>query len=198
MPAGMGGTGQVIQGKGGDVARGRGKRERGRRNVHFWQEMYRSTGNFTRRGERTPIRFGSYDIRNGQNGCLKLALRGASQANLDLGVLQETNIMYRVYTRDSYSYSIVTVDVPSRHLDQVAVFYQASLWFTVEAIYKFVPNVDSFQMATGEQQLCIIGCYLAPDYASMIERFFKALVKLPKGYKLVGAVYSNADLAQPE
>ena len=54
-----------------------------------------------RRGERgeggeqtrTLIRFISYNIRNGWNGGLKLALRGMSQANLDLGVLQDTNIM---------------------------------------------------------------------------------------------------------
>ena len=45
------------------------------------------------------------------------------QANLDLGVLQETNIMYRVYTRSSYSCSIVTMDVPSQHRGRVAVFY---------------------------------------------------------------------------
>ena len=53
-------------------------------------------------------------------------------------------------------------------------------------------------MATGEQQLYIIGFYLAPDDASMIERVFEALIELPKGYKLAVKGDFNADLAQPE
>ena len=35
------------------------------------------------------IRFGTYNIRNGRNGGLELALRGMSQANMDLGIFQE-------------------------------------------------------------------------------------------------------------
>ena len=58
----------------------------------------------TRRGERadgvdkkkTPIRFGLYNIKNVRKVGLESALRGMSQDNLDLGVLQETNIMYGV------------------------------------------------------------------------------------------------------
>ena len=36
------------------------------------------------------IKFGTYNIRNGRNGGLEAALRGMAQANIDLGVLQET------------------------------------------------------------------------------------------------------------
>ena len=35
-----------------------------------------------------PIRFGTYTIRNGRKGGLEAALRGMSQANMDLGILQ--------------------------------------------------------------------------------------------------------------
>ena len=38
------------------------------------------------------IRFRSYNTRNGRNGLLKLALCGMDQANIDLGIMQETNI----------------------------------------------------------------------------------------------------------
>ena len=34
-----------------------------------------------------PIRFGTYNIRNGRRGGLESALRGMSQANMDLGIL---------------------------------------------------------------------------------------------------------------
>ena len=56
------------------------------------------------RGERdkggdktqTPIQFQSYNIRNGRNGVLELALMGTTQANLYLGILQDTKFIYGV------------------------------------------------------------------------------------------------------
>ena len=42
-------------------------------------------------------------------------MRGMSQSNLDLGILQDTNITDRVYTRGSAGYSIVTMDNLSQH-----------------------------------------------------------------------------------
>ena len=36
------------------------------------------------------IRFGTYNIRDGHNGGLELALQGMAQANMDLGIFQET------------------------------------------------------------------------------------------------------------
>ena len=43
-------------------------------------------------GGRVPIRFGTYNICNGRNGGLELALRGMTQANIDLGIFQEKKI----------------------------------------------------------------------------------------------------------
>ena len=45
---------------------------------------------------KVPIRFGTYNIRNGRNGGLKAALRGMSQANMDLGILQECRLQSAV------------------------------------------------------------------------------------------------------
>ena len=42
----------------------------------------------TDRGWYNKIRFGTYNIRNGNNRGLESALRGISQANMDLGLLQ--------------------------------------------------------------------------------------------------------------
>ena len=39
-----------------------------------------------------PIRFGTYNISNGRNRGLDLALRGMSQANMELGIFQEKNL----------------------------------------------------------------------------------------------------------
>ena len=50
---------------------------------------------------KVPIRFGTYNIRNGRNGGLEAALRGMSQANMDLGILQETKLTDGIYTLGS-------------------------------------------------------------------------------------------------
>ena len=62
---------------------------------------------------RAPIRFDTYNIYNGRNGRLELALRGISQANLDLGIFKKTKLKGRFYTRGSARYSFVTRDASS-------------------------------------------------------------------------------------
>ena len=73
--------------------------------------MCRSTGRPT--SGKVPIRFGTYNIRNGQNGGLEAELRGMSQANMDLGILQETKLTDGVYTHGSAGYNVIATDVPS-------------------------------------------------------------------------------------
>ena len=143
--------------------------------------MYRSTGIYTRRGEKTPIRFGSYNIKNIKNRGLRLVIQGMSQAKLDLGIFQETNITDRVYTPRSAGYSVVATDTLIPHRGRVAVFYQASLRFAVEAIQKFGPNFFSLHLAAGERRWYIIGCYLAPDDASAVESVVADLRERPQG-----------------
>ena len=60
-----------------------------------------------------PIRFGTYNIRNGRNVGLEVAPRGMSQANMDLVILQETKLTDGIYTHGSAGYSVVAMDAPS-------------------------------------------------------------------------------------
>ena len=46
------------------------------------------------------IRFGSYNTCNGQNGGIESALRGMSQANVELGIFQEMEFTRVIYTRE--------------------------------------------------------------------------------------------------
>ena len=78
-------------------------------------------------------------------------LQGMSQANLDLGIFQETKLTDGVYTHGLAKYSVVTTDTPSGHRGGVAVFYWPSPRYAVEAIQQFSPNVVGFQLATGER-----------------------------------------------
>ena len=88
-----------------------------------------------------PIRFGTYNICNGRNGGLESALRGMSQANIDLGIFQEKKNTNGVYSLGSERYSVVSTVALSRHHGGVAVFYWPSLCFAVEAVQQFGHNI---------------------------------------------------------
>ena len=129
---------------------------------------------------------------------METALRGVSQANMDMGILQETKLPDGIYTRGSAGYSVLATDAPSRHRGGVAIFYRPAPHFAVEAVRKFRPNVISFQLATGARRCYIVGCYLAPDDTLTIERVVEALRELPKGAELLVAGDLNANLTGPE
>ena len=70
---------------------GKGKGDR------WWGARMRTIGSMK---EGVPIKFGTYNIKNGRNGGLELALQGMAQANIDLGVFQETKCTDGIYTRE--------------------------------------------------------------------------------------------------
>ena len=78
-----------------------------------------------------------------------MALRGMSQANIDLGVFQETKCTDGIYTRESDGYRVIATDAPSRHRGGVALFYRPSSLFAVEAVREYGQNALSFEVATG-------------------------------------------------
>ena len=57
----------------------------------------------------------------------------------------------------------------------------------MEAVRKFGPNVISFQLATGAWKWYMVGCYLAPDGTSTMERVAEALRSRPRGAELLVA-----------
>ena len=128
-----------------------------------------------------PISFSTYNIRNIRNEGLESALSGVSQVNMDLVIFQETKVTDRIYTRGSDGYIVVTTDASSQHCGGVAVFHCPPPHFPVEAVQQFGPNVVSFQLATGERQWYIVGCYLDPNNTSTIESVVAALKERPRG-----------------
>ena len=145
-----------------------------------------------------PIRFGTYNIWNGNNGGLESALRVMSQANMYLGIFQETKATDGIYNRGLDGYSVVTTDALSQHRGGVAVFHWPAPHFTVKAVQKFRLNVVVFQLVTRARRWYIVGCYLTPDDTSTIERVVEALNERPKGDELLVAGDFNADLAEQE
>ena len=116
------------------------------------------------------------------------------QANVDMGILKETNITDGVYTRASAGYRVVATDAPSRHRGVIAMFYREGAGFAVEEVRQYGPNVLSFDVVSGRRRWYIIGVYLAPDDAQTIERVVTALWDQPKGTALVVAGDLNTDL----
>ena len=73
-----------------------------------------------------------------------MALREMSQANMDLGILQETKLTDGIYTCGSAGYSVIATDASSQQCGGVALFYRSEPHFVVEAVEKFGPNVLGF------------------------------------------------------
>ena len=74
-----------------------------------------------------------------------------AQANIDLGVFQETKCTNGVYTRASAGYRVVATDAPSQHRGGVALFYREEENFAVEEVRTYGPNVLSFEVVTGRR-----------------------------------------------
>ena len=113
----------------------------GKKKNRWWGPLRRNRGSTE---EEVPIKFSTYNIRNGRNGGLEAELRGMDQANMDLGVMQEKNITNGVYTRASAGYRVVATDAPSRHRGGIALFYREGAGFAVKEVRPYGPNVISF------------------------------------------------------
>ena len=148
--------------------------------------------------ETVPIRFGTYNIRNGRKGGLESALRGMSQANMDLGILQETKITNGVYTRGSAGYKVIATDAPSRHRGGVALFYRLTPHFVVEAVERCGPNVMVSQVATGARRWHIVRAYIALEDKVTMETVINAIGHKPPGAELMLARDFNVDILAPE
>ena len=94
-----GSTGEAGKGQGKTKGESDGDGEangEGKRKDNRWWGALKSTGGSTK--EEVPIRFGTYNIRNGRNGGLELAIQGMSHVNIDLDIFQETKCTDRIYT----------------------------------------------------------------------------------------------------
>ena len=79
-------------------------------------------GQGVRRWTEKMVRFGTFNIRNGRNGGLESALRGLAQGRVDCGILQETKITNRFYTRESSGFWVMAMAALSAYCGGVAIF----------------------------------------------------------------------------
>ena len=92
------------------------------------------------------IRLCTYNIRDGRNGGLESTLPAMDEANVDVGVLQETKLPLNIYTRWSSGYHVITTAAPTQHQGGLTVIYRSSEQWQLEAYQTFSHNVISFQL----------------------------------------------------
>ena len=77
------------------------------------------------------IRFGTYNIQNCHNGGMESDLHGMDQANIDLGVMQETNLAVEFYTQLLTGYQVVELHAPRLHSGGMSLFFRESPYLAV-------------------------------------------------------------------
>ena len=120
------------------------------------------------------------------------------QYNLDLGVLQDTNITYRLHIRDSEGYHALAADILSRHHGGVDILYRDVTHFQVKVYHPHGTNVAILQMVYDGRLWFVLGCYLAQDNASMIEIIKLAINQIPSGTAIILDSGFNSELDSPE
>ena len=70
-------------------------------------------------------------------------------------------------------------DASIQHRGGVAIFYQESPKFVVEAQNQRSTNAVSFQLATGDRRWFVMGCYLEPDDGTSIDNIVRVMVQHP-------------------
>ena len=133
-----------------------------------------------------------------RNGGLELELSGMSQANVDLGLLQENNLTNGVYARESVGFCVVASDDQRRNCGGVSIFYKESQQFVVESHQQNGQNFVIFQLVTGGLHYHLVGCYLAPRYASTLESVVAAIGQRPRGTDLLVVGDFNKYLELPD
>ena len=96
---------RTATGEGGESGGGKGTMGGGKEKLDRWWGARMRTRGSTK--EEVPIKFGTYNIRNGRNGGLESAPWGMAQANIDLGVFQETKCTDRIYTCELAGYRVI-------------------------------------------------------------------------------------------
>jgi len=152
------------------------------------------------RPKQVPITFATYNIRNGRASRLEMALRAASQMQLDFGILTETKLTDGIYTRSSAGYSVVATDAPSKHQGGIALFYRESEYWQVESIVKHGPNVISFELVSGSRRTPIVGGYIPPDDRTTLPHITAAITRFEHHRSLNRLIIMgdlNVDLSGP-
>ena len=143
------------------------------------------------------IRLASLDISTGRVGGLETALRALHQGNVDMGFLQENNLMQGIHTRHGTGYNVWAMDAESWHWGGVTVVWRSEKGWQVEVTARFGPNVVSFLLTSGSRQWYVVGAYVTPNNAPDVYSMYQALRAATKGLEMILVGDLNVWLGDP-
>ena len=151
-----------------------------------------------RQGTEKVIRFGRFNIRNGQNRGIESAFRGMAQGRVDCGVIQETNLTKGVYMQEYSGFWVMAIEALIAHHGGVAILYCEVEHFAIEELRLHCLNFMIFQLVTGQHQWHVVRCYISPSDASIIEDVSAATPARIYRSDLLVAGSLNANISDPE
>ena len=129
----------------------------------------------------TSIAIATWNIRNGRNSGLELALGALDKmGTVDLCFLTEVKATGGIYTRHAYGYDVVATEAMSVHRGGIALAYQASPYWQVESTQCHGPNVMSCVLVSGRMRQPLVGVYIPPTDETTIGHLEKCVGPVPR------------------
>ena len=116
----------------------------------------------------------TWNIRSGRPGGplggMEAAARALDSLNVDIAVLQETKVTGGVYTRNTSGYKVFSTNAPSPRQGGVAIAWRDEHpAFEVEEATERAANVLTFELVTAEVRWFVVGCYIPPSDAKVLD-----------------------------
>ena len=100
---------------------------------------------------------------------------------MDVGFLQETNLMQGIYIRHGEVYDVWVTEEVSWHWGGFAVVWRAAKGWKVEGTASFGLNVVSFLLTLGTRRWYVVGAYMPLNDVPSVHCVDQALRAAPKG-----------------
>ena len=125
-------------------------------------------------------------------------IRGMDQANLDLGIFQETKIKDSIYTGMLAVYHVVTLYAPIQYFMGVAILFLDAPHFHVDAIHLDGTKVTRFLLDSGRRHWLIDGFYISHNNVATTKRVAVAIDQCPCGAVVQVDGNFNVNFLAPE
>jgi hypothetical protein len=132
------------------------------------------------------FRMTTWNIVNGRGGRLKQAAAGLAQMGIGVAVLTKTKFVNDRYPKMAVGYTIMSLKATSCSQGGVALGWrEEDLKFEVKLVLFQGPNMLTFQLTTGDEQIYIVGTYIPPNCTRGVEDICRAAETCPAGCKLL-------------
>jgi hypothetical protein len=129
---------------------------------------------------------------------LKQAAAGLVQMGIGVAVLTETKFVNDWYPKMAAGYMIMSSKVASCSQGGVALAWRDNnLKFEVESVLFHGPNMLTFQLTMGDEQIYVVGTYIPPNCTRGVEDIRRAAEACLAGCKLLVMGDLNINIGFP-